>query len=173
MTADQLGERIAERHKNVEDATLRDITDLAEKQTLKVIDDMWNHYLANWGPAYAPKPSFFIQYLKGQQAYDDGSRVLGSWICADCETRYAPLTVTECPRCGSRDTKGIGDQAHPKFVMVEEPPESDEKIDMPDFWTTVLAKMEVNNEYHDTRTVSGTAAGNDGPDSNVDADFFF
>ena len=57
--------------------------------------------------------------------------------------------------------------------MVDVPYESDEKVDMPDFWAAVLAGQEGGNEQLDSGSIRNSQIEYDGPDSNVDADSFF
>jgi hypothetical protein len=174
MTAEQFVARLAKRHKNADDGTLKDLDDIAMGQTLDTIEEMYVYYQHNWEAAYCPKPAFFYKWLERNGKAKQSSKVFyGAWVCADCGTRYAPLNVDQCPRCGGGDTSGVDDQAHPNFMWVNLPEDRGEVVEV-DWWALITKKSEeVTHEQLDSDSVRSSETEHIRPVESVGPDPFF
>ncbi len=125
MTLELIKKKLKERYNYTGKAAQgKDVMDALSRYKQDDLDKIWLKFDSEYLGMGAPKPANFhsIAIGLGLIGQADRGQTNAAWICAnnDCNTRYSPLTVYICPRCGETKTAGLGDQAHPKAAIVNE-----------------------------------------------------
>jgi hypothetical protein len=126
MTLSDLAGNLERKYpKQAEQGFIEDITAIMAGQPDAAITAAFDAYRTEWNGFGCPSSGWFskkleeLGYKTSRAARDHSTVFQGAWLCVDCGAAYS-LSSFACPRCGSRNTKGVTDAAGTAMIDVQE-----------------------------------------------------